>query len=136
MGNISTLHAARHFYLAPTTDARCGSGIATPRIRGCRMAWFLVAALCALVVLLVALYRRALADTRHIFSLLTLVLLDDSVRIARKADLVNFVRSSKTQGADQLSSEVFNSLCDVSNRLARTSVLSAQVALWQLREKP
>jgi hypothetical protein len=98
------------------------------------MAWFLVAALGALVILLIALYRRALNDTQHMFSLLILVLLEDSVRIARKTDLVNFVGSSKAQNASQLSSEVYQSLCGVANRLARTSVLGAHAGLWKLKE--
>jgi hypothetical protein len=72
-------------------------------------------------------------NTRDMFSLLILVLLEDSVRTARKTDLVNFVTSSKAASASQLSTEVFASLCNVANRLARTSVLGAHAALWQLK---
>ncbi len=97
------------------------------------MAWPLVAALGLMVILLIALYRRALNDTQHMFSLLILVLLDDSVHTARKTDLINFVMSNKTQNASQLSSEVYNSLCNVANRLARTSVLGAHAYLWNLK---
>jgi hypothetical protein len=100
------------------------------------MAWFLVVALCALVILVIALYRRALADTRHMFSLLILVLLEDSVHTARKTDLINFVSNSKAQNASQLSSEVYHSLCGVANTLARTSVLGAHAGLWQLKKEP
>ena len=49
------------------------------------MIWILVAGLCSVIVLLIALYRRALHDTHHMFSLLILVLLDDSVFNAHRA---------------------------------------------------
>jgi hypothetical protein len=97
------------------------------------MAWVFVAVLCALIVLLVALYRRALADTQHMFSLMILILLDDNVRVARKTDLINFVRSSKAQHATQLSLEVFRALRVLANGLARTSVFGAHAQLWHLR---
>jgi hypothetical protein len=98
------------------------------------MTW-LVVALGLAVILLIALYRRALSDTRHMFSLLILVLLEDSVHTARKTDLVNFVRDTKAANASQLSSEVFKSLCDVANKLARTSVLGAHAELWKLKNE-
>jgi hypothetical protein len=97
------------------------------------MIWVLVAALGLAVILLIALYKRALNDTQHMFSLLILVLLDDSVRAARKTDLVNFVKNSRTTNASQLSNEVYTSLCNVANRLASTSVLGAHAALWNER---
>jgi hypothetical protein len=97
------------------------------------MIWLLVMALAVVVILLIALYRRALNDTRDMFSLLILVLLEDSVRTARKTDLVNFVTGSKAANASQLSTEVFTSVSKVANRLARTSVLGAHAALWQLK---
>ena len=97
------------------------------------MIWLLLMALCAVIVSLIALYRRALHDTQHMFSLLILVLLDDSVYMARKGDLVNFVRGSKARDASQLSSEVYNSLCEVANRLARTSVLGGHAGLWKIK---
>ena len=97
------------------------------------MIWFLVAALGLLVILLIALYRRALRDAQHMFSLLILVLLEDSVHNTRKADLVNFVGGSKAANASQLSSEVYRSLSDVANRLASTSVLGAHAGLWRLK---
>jgi hypothetical protein len=97
------------------------------------MMWILVAALCAVIVLLIALYRRALSDTRHMFSLLILVLLDDSVYTARKGDLSNFVRGTKAKSASQLSTEVYTSLCQVANRLAGTSVLGAHAGLWKIK---
>jgi hypothetical protein len=69
------------------------------------------------------------------FSLLILVLLEDSVYTARKTDLVNFVRDTKAANASQLSTEVYRSLCDVANRLARTSVLGAHAGLWKLKNE-
>jgi hypothetical protein len=97
------------------------------------MIWLLVAALGLTVILLIALYRRALSDTQHMFSLLILVFLEDSVHAARKADLVNFVKGSNAANASQLSGEVFASLSHVANRLARTSVLGAHAGLWKLK---
>lgn len=97
------------------------------------MIWILVMGLCAVIVLLIALYRGALHDTQHMVSLLILVLLDDSVHTARKGDLVNFVRGTKAKDARQLSTEVYNSVCEVANRLARTSVLGAHAGLWKIK---
>ena len=99
------------------------------------MIWVLVAVLCAVIILLVALYRRALNDTDHMFSLLILVLLDDGVHKARKADLVNFVKDAKAKDAFHLSRQVYAALCQVANRLAGTSVLGAHAGLWQLKKE-
>jgi len=97
------------------------------------MIWLLVTAFCAVVVLLIALYRRAMHDTEHMFSLLILVLLDDGVYATRKSDLLNFIRATKSRNASQLSTEVYNSLCGVANRIAGTSVLGAHAGLWKIK---
>jgi hypothetical protein len=100
-----------------------------------KMLWILVAALCAVVILLMVLYRRVLNDTNHMFSLLIFVLLDDSVYKTRKADLINFVSDTKAKDAAHLSREVYASLCQVANRIAGTSVLGAHAGLWKLKRE-
>jgi hypothetical protein len=100
-----------------------------------KMIWILVAALGAVVILLVALYRRALNDTNHMFSLLILVLLDDSVHKTRRADLINFVSDTKAKDAAHLSREVYASICQMANRIAGTSVLGAHAGLWKLKRE-
>ena len=97
------------------------------------MIWIFVTVLFAVIVLLIALYKRALHDTQHMFSLLILVLLDESGYTARKGDLVNFVRGTKAKDASQLSTEVYHSLCEVATRLARASVLGAHAGLWKIK---
>ena len=79
------------------------------------MIWILLAGLCSVIVLLIALYRRALHDTHHMFSLLIFVLLDDSVFTTRKGDLVNFVRGTKAKDANQLSQRGTEVLAPVSS---------------------
>jgi len=76
-----------------------------------------------------------MSDTRHLFSLLILILLDDSVHNARKSDLLNFVSNTTAKDAMHLSSQVYIALCKLANGLATTSVLGAHAGLWQLKKK-
>jgi hypothetical protein len=99
------------------------------------MGWAVAAVMLAIVFLLIVLYRRALNDTNHLFSLVVLILLDPSVYESQKSGLISFVNSTSANNAALLSSSVFSSMTDLANRLAKTSVLGAHAALWKVRQE-
>jgi hypothetical protein len=97
------------------------------------MGWIIAAcALGILVVILIALYRRALRENRNLTNYALLILLDESVHASQRKALTEFVRTADAKNATELSGIMQSATTQFAERLADT-MLGTRGLLWKLK---
>ena len=98
------------------------------------MVWTIVVVLVALVILLIALYRRALNEAAALYALLMLTLLNDEVLVGQRTGLLNLVSNAKARNADELASKVHSAMCDHATKVkeAGATLLGVSGGLWNM----
>ncbi|MDR3472477.1 MAG: hypothetical protein P4M09_12425 [Devosia sp.] len=88
------------------------------------------------VVLLFALYRRAMSDLSGLYALYVIVLLDDEVAYAQRRNLLDFVRATPASNAHELDMKVHNAVTGTAGAYAGTgaNLLATGGFLWKAKE--
>jgi hypothetical protein len=99
------------------------------------MGWIIAALLALVVVVLTALYRKALNEERNLTNYALLILLDESAWKAQRRGLHEMVRSLDVSNAGQLGAQVNLATSQLAARLSGT-ILGVAGMLWKLKQQP
>jgi hypothetical protein len=96
------------------------------------MQQWIIAALILVVIVLIAVYRRSLRESRGLANLVLLILLDQKVHAAQSKALAEMVRGIDARNAGELGGKVHLATCELAERLSGNSLGTAGL-LWQLK---
>lgn len=96
------------------------------------MGWWIAGILGVLLALLYSLYWRALSEARQLVNLLVLVLLDEEVRNAQQAGLMNFIAASNAKNAGELGSAVNLAMINLAAKM-KGNTLGVAGILWKAK---
>jgi hypothetical protein len=96
------------------------------------MDWWISGALGVVVLILIAIYRRSLRETRFIAHYLLLILLDEEVYAVQRKALANFVRATDAKNAAELGGKTYDGTCQLAEKLS-IDMLAVNRLLWKLK---
>jgi hypothetical protein len=96
------------------------------------MEWLITGVLAVVVVILIAIYRRSLRESRGLANLVVLILLDPKIHEAQTKGLADLVRGIDAKNAGELGGKVYLATCELAERLSGNSLGTAGL-LWKLK---
>ena len=96
------------------------------------MEWSIIAVLAMVVLILVALYSKAVSENNKLSNYALLILLDDKVHASQRAGLTEFVRACEAKNARELGGKANLATVQLASRLSGT-VLGVAGLLWKLK---